>query len=90
MPEILFHYEQVSPTSWAYLSSLLMLSLYFKFNRVWSIRNLDLLLLMALSPGLLLVQWAWENKALVERSAQIEQLGFLWLFAAGGLLLAEH
>jgi hypothetical protein len=89
MPEILFHYEQVSPTSWAYLSSLLMLSLYFKFNRVWSIRNLDLLLLLTLSPGLLLVQWAWENMALVERSAQIEQLGFLWLFAAGGLLLAR-
>jgi hypothetical protein len=52
MPEILFHYERVSPTSWAYLSSLLMLALYFKFNRVWSVRNLDLLLLvLPLEPG---------------------------------------
>ena len=25
MPEILFHYERVNPSSWAYLSSLLML-----------------------------------------------------------------
>ncbi len=89
MPEILFHYERVSPTSWAYLSSLLMLAIYFKFNRVWSVRNLDLLLLVTLSPGLLLVQWAWENTALAERSAQIEYLGFLWLFAASGLLLAR-
>lgn len=89
MPDILFHYERVSPTSWAYLSSLLMLSLYFKFNRVWSVRNLDLLLLITLSPGLLLVQWAWENVSLAERSAQIEYLGFLWLFAAGALLLAR-
>ena len=87
MPEILFHYERVSPTSWAYLSSLLMLSLYFKFNRIWSVRNVDLLLLVALSPGLLLVQWAWENTALVEPSSQIEYYGFLWLFVAGGLLL---
>ena len=89
MPDILFHYERVSPTSWAYLSSLLMLALYFKFNRVWSVRNLDLLLLVTLSPGLLLVQWAWENTALAERSAQIEYLGFLWLFVAGGLLLVR-
>ena len=89
MPDILFHYERVSPTSWAYLSSLLMLALYFKFNRVWSVRNLDLLLLVTLSPGLLLVQWAWENTALTERSAQIEYLGFLWLFVAGGLLLVR-
>jgi len=87
MTEILFHYERVSPTSWAYLSSLLMLALYFKFNRIWSVRNLDLLLLVTLSPGLLLVQWAWENAALAERSAQIEYLGFIWLFTANGLLL---
>jgi hypothetical protein len=87
MPDILFHYERVSPTSWAYLSSLLMLALYFKFNRIWSVRNLDLLLLATLSPGLLLVQWASENTAQIEKSAQIEYYGFLWLFAAGILLL---
>ncbi len=87
MPDILFHYERVSPPSWAYLSSLLMLALYFKFNRVWSVRNIDLLLLITLSPGLLLVQWAWENTTQVEKSSQIEYYGFLWLFAAGALLL---
>ena len=89
MPEILFHYERVSPTSWAYLSSLLMLALYFRFNRIWSVRNLDLLLLVTLSPGLLLVQWAWENTFYAERSAQIEHYGFLWLFATGGILLTR-
>jgi hypothetical protein len=64
-----------------------MLALYFKFNRVWSVRNSDLLLLITLSPGLLLVQWAWENTAQVEKSSQIEYYGFFWLFAAGGLIL---
>jgi hypothetical protein len=87
MPEILFHYERVNPTSWAYLSSLLMLALCFKFNRVWSIRNLDLFLLISLAPGLLLVQYAWENIGLAENARAAEYLGFVWLFVAGGLLL---
>lgn len=87
MPDILFHYERVSPTSWAYLSSLLMLALYFKFNRLLSIRNLDLLMLITLAPGLLLVQWAWENPGDAAKSAQIEYYGFLWLFAAEGIIL---
>ena len=87
MAEILFHYERVNPTSWAYLSSLLMLALYFKFNRIWSLRNFDLFLLISLAPGLLLVQWAWENTELAEQSAEIEYFGFLWMFVSGGVLL---
>ena len=93
MPEILFHYERVNPTSWAYLSSLLTLALFFKFNRVWSLRNLDLLLMILLAPGLLLVQYAWENAGYadsaqaIEHIEHIEHLGFLWLFAVGGLLM---
>lgn len=87
MPEILFHYERVNPTSWAYLSSLLMLALCFKFNRVWSVRNLDLFLMISLAPGLLLVQYAWENIGLAENARTVEYLGFVWLFVAGGSLL---
>ena len=34
MNEILFQYEPVKPTTWAYLASLLMIALYFKFNRM--------------------------------------------------------
>jgi len=87
MPDILFHYERVNPTSWAYLSSLLMLALYFKFNRIWSVRNIDLFLLILLAPGLLLVQWAAENEGIAPNAANIEYLGFLWLFMTQGLLL---
>ena len=47
MSEILFHYQRVNPTTWVYLSSLLMIGLYFKFGRFWSVRNLDLVLLIA-------------------------------------------
>jgi hypothetical protein len=55
MSELLFQYHSVHATTWVYLSSLLMLGLFFKFNRFWSVRNLDLMLLILLSPGLLLV-----------------------------------
>jgi hypothetical protein len=55
MNEILFHYEKIAPTTWAYLASLLIIGLFFKFGRFWSVRNLDLLLLILLAPGLLLV-----------------------------------
>lgn len=61
MREILFQYESVNPTTWAYLSSLLVIGLYFKFNRVWSVRNLDILLIIALAPGLLMVYFGQQS-----------------------------
>jgi hypothetical protein len=54
MSDFPFGYEQIHPTTWFYLSSLLTIGLYFKFNRAWSVRNLDLVLLILLGPGLLL------------------------------------
>lgn len=57
MSEILFQYQKVAPTTWAYLSSLLIIGLYFKFNRFWSVRNLDLCLVILLAPGLLFVYY---------------------------------
>jgi hypothetical protein len=55
MSEFPLGYEIVAPASWAYMASLLLVALYFKFNRLWSIRNIDLILLILLAPGLLLV-----------------------------------
>src|SRR6476646_10077684 len=63
MSEILFHYQKINPTTWAYLSSLLMVGLFFQFNRFWSVRNLDLVLLILLAPGLLMVNQAREEAA---------------------------
>lgn len=55
MSELPLGYEKIAPATWVYLSSLLMIGLFFKFNRLWSVRNLDLILLALLAPGLLLV-----------------------------------
>ncbi|MFC1757895.1 hypothetical protein ACFL2H_03895 [Planctomycetota bacterium] len=60
MSEFLYHYNPVDPATWFYLSSLLMIGLFFKFGRVWSVRNLDLLLLMLLAPGLLFIHYGNE------------------------------
>src|SRR5688500_9774446 len=68
MSEILFQYVRVYPTTWVYLSSLLMLGLFFKCGRFWSVRNLDLVLLVLLAPGLLLVE-SGQEKAVAAREA---------------------
>jgi hypothetical protein len=82
MSDYLVYYERVSPTTWVYLSSLLMISLFFKFNRLWSVRNLDLIGLILLAPGLLFVIYGQEKG-----NSAYEQTGYIWLFAIGGLFL---
>ncbi len=75
MDDILLGYN-VNDTTWFYLSLLLTLAVFFRFNRLWSWRNLDLGLLLSLSPGLLLVAAAGTKSA----------WGYVWLFAITGLL----
>lgn len=45
-------------TTWFYFSLLLAVALFFKFSRLLSVRNLDILALFVVVPGLLLVQHA--------------------------------
>lgn len=81
MQDILFEYE-LNPTTWAYLSALLTVGIYFKFNRLFSLRNLDLLGLVFFSPGLLVV-----FHGQVTRSDRLVQLGYTWLFGMGLLFV---
>src|SRR5690349_136198 len=83
MVEILVNYKPVNPTTWAYLSSLLMIALYFKFNRVFSIRNADLLGLISLAPALLMVQYGRQHPD----SSTVEHAGYIWLFVVSGLFM---
>lgn len=80
MGQILRGYALNDPT-WFYLSFLLILAVYFKFSRFWSIRNLDLVLLLLISPGLLLVR--------IKDDAGVAAFGYVWLFAATALLLVR-
>ena len=83
MQGILFEYE-INPTTWVYLSSLMTIGIYFKFRRFWSMRNLDLVGLIAFSPGLLLVY-----HGLARDLPLLLRIGYVWLFAVGGCFLAR-
>ncbi|HEX3656446.1 MAG TPA: hypothetical protein VHV55_11590 [Pirellulales bacterium] len=78
MDQILYQYK-LNLTTWMYLSSLLTIAIYFKFSRLWSLRNLDLLGLIALAPGLLLVSL----------QGQANQIGYIWLFGTGAFFLVR-
>jgi hypothetical protein len=87
MSEVLFQYEPVKPTTWAYLASLLVVALYFKFNRVLSIRNWDLIGLILFAPALLMVQHG-ERHAEGDHAAKLLQhIGYIWLFSVSGLFM---
>lgn len=76
MPTSLFQYEML-PTTWTYLSALMIIATFFRFNRFWSIRNLDILGLIALSPGLLYIAMGKDYT------------GYLWLHVVGLLIFAR-
>jgi hypothetical protein len=81
MQEILFGYR-INPTTWAYLSSLLMIGIYFKFHRFWSVRNLDLVALIGFAPGLLMIYYGLQNG-----NSGLERGGYVWMFAVNGFFL---
>lgn len=71
MGEILLYYERPDPTTWVYLSSFLTIGLFFVFHRVWSVRNLDLILLILLAPGLRMVTEGYQRQ-LTQLEVQVE------------------
>lgn len=66
----------VSEATWFYLSLLLAIAVFFRFDRILSLRNLDLLLLLSISPGLLFV-------------GTNPILGNVWLFVGTGLFMTR-
>ena len=76
MPTSLFQYEML-PTAWFYVSAIITLAVFFKFNRFWSVRNFDLFGLLLLTPGLLLV------------AGLNDTTGYVWLFCVQGLLIVR-
>ena len=70
MSQFLLYYQRPEPATWVYLSSFLMIGLYFVFHRFWSIRNLDIVLLLLLGPGLLLVHEGRKQEISSETNAR--------------------
>jgi len=74
---IFLEFNLPNATTWFYLSSLLAVALFFKFTRLLCIRNLDVLALPLLVPGLLLLR---------ESTGQ-SWFGYLWLAVGSGYML---
>jgi hypothetical protein len=68
----------LSPEVWLFLSLLGCVTLFFKFSRIWSMRNLDLLLLFVLAPGMMLI---------VANQHRHPWAAYIWLFLGSGLWL---
>jgi len=66
-------------TTWFYFTALLAVALFFKFSRLLSMRNLDVLSLFLLMPGLLLLL----------ESRGTSWWGYLWLLSASGVYMAR-
>src|SRR5256885_14692325 len=61
-PESVFlDFNLPNATTWFYFSFLLAVALFFKFSRLLSVRNWDVVTLFLLVPGLLLIQQARPN-----------------------------
>src|SRR3954449_615196 len=70
----------LDPGIWLFLSFLGCITLFFKFSRVWSVRNLDLVLLFVLVPGMMLI---------VEDQAHHPWSAYVWLFVGSALWLVR-
>jgi hypothetical protein len=90
-PSVFLDFRLPNAATWFYFSLLLTLTLFFQFNRLLSIRNLDLLMLFLLAPGFLILQESTalseaahntigdESAALAARAARERLLGYGWL-----------
>ena len=78
MGRFLYEYE-LNATTWIYLSSLMTVAIYFRFGRLWSVRNLDLIALIALAPGILLISLGDD----------LQLRGYVWLFSVSGFFLVR-
>lgn len=76
--DVLLRGYSVNAATWFYLSTLLILAVFYRFNRIWSLRNVDLVLLLLAAPGLIFV-----------RNEGTQQLGYIWLFSLSGLYLVR-
>ena len=85
--DVLLSGYEVNPPTWFYLSLLLIVAVFFRFGRVWSLRNLDLILLLSISPGLLLVEPTLLDVRDPESSIKLQSWGHIWMYIGTGIIL---
>jgi hypothetical protein len=79
---IFFDFNLPNATTWFYFSFLLAVALFFKFSRLLSVRNWDVITVFLLVPGLLLIQDARPSAAAPEKHPALTAASLVG--AAGG------
>src|ERR1700746_2932809 len=79
---IFLDFNLPNPTTWFYFSFLLAVALFFKFTRLISMRNWDVVTMFLLVPGLLLLQEGHTSDA-----HHLIWYGYLWLLCGSIYLL---
>src|SRR3954467_3698797 len=75
-------------STWFYFSLLLVVALFFKFSRLLSVRNLDLVLVFLPVPGLLLIlEGGLVGSDPTKSLPPMSWAGFAWLLIVSLLLL---
>jgi hypothetical protein len=64
---IFFEFNLPNATTWFYFSLLLAVALFFKFSRLLSVRNWDVVTVFLLVPGFLLLQQSRANPVVAEK-----------------------
>ncbi len=83
---IFFDFNLPNATTWLYFSFLLAVALFFKFSRLLSVRNWDVVTVFLLVPGLLLLQQARPSHTPPEQNPALAAASTV--AAAGGQSLA--
>lgn len=83
---IFLEFNLPNATTWFYFSFLLAVALFFKFSRLLSIRNWDVVTLFLLVPGLLLLLEA-RDAAAPEHPAGLRVFGYASLLGGSGYFL---
>ena len=84
---IFFDFRLPNATTWFYFSLILAVALFFKFSRLLSIRNWDVLSLFLLVPGMLLLQEAHLWTGDPEDAGMLRRIGYGWLLGGSGYFL---
>src|SRR5476649_2065123 len=69
---IFLDFNLPNATTWFYFSFLLAIALFFKFSRLLSVRNLDVVMIFLLVPGLLMVQAARPQPMPIEQQPVLQ------------------
>ncbi|MEZ6143419.1 MAG: hypothetical protein R3B84_22860 [Zavarzinella sp.] len=82
---IFFDFTLPNSVTWFYFSFFLVITLFFRFKNIFSLRNLDLLLLYSIAPGLLMLHQAHNYLRTGGPPASI-QVSYIWLLGGSALV----